>query len=478
MVPFTSSKPGGHVYQMNHMESVLDSYSGSGSQYIRKTDQAPLFNPQDNVQWTYGTPNVTDFIQSRQVNSMKNNMVKPFESIHVGPGLDKGYTTEGNYGFNSGMDVRDKWMPKNVDQLRVATNPKMEYNLDGLEGPANTFIKNIGIEGRMEKNRPDTYFESGQERWFTTTGLEKGPQLIPDHIIRPSVRNETTQFQQGTPNSTMKTAGYVPTAHETSKRIQLNAPLIGSSVATGSAPLQSMNAEARMKSVSNYNNNRSMNPQAQTFGSGFTSAIGAVVAPIMDILKPSRKEEYSGNVRVFGNLAGEVPGSYVQTPGDAPAHTIRESTMYEPRGYINNQKDNAGYLVKEVQPISNQRDTTNASRLMGASSKTANRVYDAEYRQTNNELKEKALAGRINPGNAKQFNPQMNIFVAKQDVDRENNRMWAPQLMLSGGPSMQTIGYQNVGGNKEVHDNTSRMDPQLLSALKSNPYAFSVHSIA
>jgi hypothetical protein len=33
-----------------------------------------------------------------------------------------------------------------------------------------------------------------------------------------------------------------------------------------------------------------------TILSGFTHAIGAVIAPIMDILKPSRKEEYSSNM--------------------------------------------------------------------------------------------------------------------------------------------------------------------------------------
>jgi hypothetical protein len=134
--------------------------------------------------------------------------------------------------------------------------------------------------------------------------------------------------------------------------------------------------------------------------------------------------------------------------------------------------------VKEMQPIANQRDTTNASRLMGMAGKSANRVYDAEYRQTNNEFKERTLVGRINPGNAKQFNSQTNISVAKLDSDRENNRMWAPQLMLSGGPSMQTYGNQNVSENRAVHDNASRLDPNLLSALKANPYAFSLNSVA
>ena len=51
-------------------------------------------------------------------------------------------------GFNSGMGSRDIWKPKDVDELRVKTNPKMSYNLNGLEGPA---ISNIKEMGTLEK---------------------------------------------------------------------------------------------------------------------------------------------------------------------------------------------------------------------------------------------------------------------------------------------------------------------------------------
>ena len=112
-------------------------------------------------------------------------MVKPFESIRVGPGLDKGYTADGSHGFNAGMESRDKWLPKTVDELRIATNPKQEYDLNGLQGPAQSQIKNVGIEGKMEKYRPDTFFINTQDRWLTTTGAEKAGQLVPEHIVKP-----------------------------------------------------------------------------------------------------------------------------------------------------------------------------------------------------------------------------------------------------------------------------------------------------
>jgi hypothetical protein len=476
MVPFNGKKPRGQIYNNNNAETILDNYVGSGSQVVKKIEQAPLFKPQENVQWTYGMPNLSDFYQSRQNPANKNNMVKPFESIHVGPGLDQGYGTEGSLGFNSGMEARDKWMPKNVDELRVATNPKQEYNLDGLQGPAQSSIKNVGIEGKVEKYRPDTFFINTQDRWLTTTGAEKAGQLVPDYIVKPSVRNETTTYQQGTPNAVLKTASYVPSKYEEVKKTHLEGFNVGHSISK-SAPLQHECAEKCHRSHTNYENNRSVNKQPQTYGSGFTNAIGAVIAPIMDILRPSRKEEYSSNVRIYGNVGGEVPSNYVLAKGDVPNTTVKETTIYQPNGYINSQKDNAGYLVNEQQPIANQRDTLNHDHLMGMSSAYGNMQYDAAYRQTNNVIKEKTIVSRTNMGNAKYFNPQMNVSISKADSDRYNNRFNAPQAIIANGPSMQTHGIINGPQYYEKPDN-DRISSDLLTAFKQNPYTHSLSSVA
>jgi hypothetical protein len=474
MVPFNGGKPKGQIYNNNNAETILDNYVGNGSQVIKKIEQAPLFKPQENVQWTYGTPDMSDFYQSRQNPVNKNNMVKPFESIRVGPGLDKGYTADGSHGFNAGMEARDKWLPKTVDELRIATNPKQEYDLNGLQGPAQSQIKNVGIEGKMEKYRPDTFFINTQDRWLTTTGAEKAGQLVPDYIVKPSTRNETTTYQQGTPNAVLKTASYVPTKHEDTKRIQLEGFDVGPSSASRTAPIQNQSVDNNYNSHTNYENNRSTSQQPQTFGSGFASAVGAVIAPIMDILKPSRKEEYSCNMRVYGNIGGEVPGNYVLTPGDAPNTTIKETTLYHPNGYINSQTDNAGYLVNDQQPITNQRDTVNHEQFMGMSSKNGNMQYDAAYRQTNNEAKEKSIAGRMNQGNAKHFNSQINVTMSKLDADRENNRLWAPQSTIHNGPSVQTYGKANMPQYYNECQGCDRIAPDLLTAFKNNPYTHSL----
>ena len=472
MVPFTSSKPFGQVYNNNNAETILDNYVGNGSQTIKKIEQAPLFKPEENVQWAYGMPDMSDFFQSRQNPVNRNNKVKPFESVMVGPGLDKGYTAAGSHGFNAGMEARDKWLPKTVDELRITTNPKQEYSLADLQGPAQSVIKNVGIEGRVEKYRPDTFFINTQDRWLTTTGAEKAGRMVAEEIQKTSNRNETTTFQHGTPNAILKTASYVPKKYEEPKKHQLEGFDVGHSNASGAGPHN--DKDQQLNSHTNYANNRAINLQPQTFGSGFSRAIGAAIAPVMDILKPSRKEEYSCNMRIFGNLGGEVPGNYVVNQGDIPTTTIKETTLYKPNGYIGNQTDNAAYLVNDQQPIANQRDTTNCSQVMGVSSKYGNRQYDSVYRQTNSEAKEKSIAGRTNQGNTNQFNPYINVTLSKLDSDRENNRLWAPQSVIQNGPSVQTYGKANM---PQYYDNCfgcDRISPDLLNAFKENPYTHSL----
>jgi hypothetical protein len=80
MVPFNGGKVKGNTYQMNSSEFLLDNLVGNGSQIKKKIEQAPLFKPQDNMSWSHGAPNNSDFFQSRVNPVMKNNEVKLFDT--------------------------------------------------------------------------------------------------------------------------------------------------------------------------------------------------------------------------------------------------------------------------------------------------------------------------------------------------------------------------------------------------------------
>jgi hypothetical protein len=476
MIPFYGAKIKGKVYDMGVNESILDNMIGSGSQTIKKVEQAPLFKPQDNVQWAYGAPNMSDFYQSR-VNPGKNNaMVKPFITENVGPGLNQGYGTLGSGGYNSGMESRDSWLPKTVDELRVATNPKMEYSLDNHQGPSYSHVQNVGILGKVEKYHPDTFFINSQDRWLTTTGQEKGQTLRSVQEDRFTNRKTTTQEYAGVASAAEKNAPYATPAFTPAKRTELAETDVPAAYAGGRGP---GNEDRDEKSYTNYANNRSTVRQPDTFRSLFNSAIGAVVAPIMDIVRPSKKDEYSANIRIYGDVGSSVPKNYVLNKGDVPVTTIRQTTLYTPDTYIGNQY-NMGYVLQNNQPIENQRDSTSCSYIGSG----GNGLYgpyntDSAYRQHNNERLEATQKSYTPQGSTQLFNPVTNLNCARIDTDRENPRSWTPAPGPNGTLQMPPSkeNYGNITHRQQYNENKigcERISPDILNAFRSNPYTHSL----
>ena len=477
MMPFNGGKVKGRTYDMNINESVLDNMVGSGSQVTKKIEQAPLFKPEDNMQWAYGMPNQSDFYQSRVVPGMKNNNVKPFDTVMVGPGLDRGYGINGSNGYNSGMEARDKWLPKTVDQLRVDTNPKLEYELINHEGPANSFIKTAPTTqmlGRVEKQRPDTFFINTQDRWLTTTGAEKGETLRPIQEMGVVRRNDIVSDYMGPAGSVEVKAATAPENFEPSKRQQVLPGGINHSRAAGRGP--HIDADNFLKSHTNYENHRSTVKQPDTLRSGFSGAIGAVIAPLMDILKPTRKDETINNIRIYGEASPAVPKSYVYNPQDTTPTTIKETTLYENNFNINNQKESI-YVNNYTAPDNTQRDTTSCEYYTAAggySTGYGDMNYEAAYRQHNNDIKSQTIMNRPNQGGTQIFNQQMNLTTIKADSDRLDGRVNPAFSRLSGlPPSAQTYGAIRAPQYYNECAGCDRIQPDILSALKSNPYVFS-----
>lgn len=482
MVPFMGGKIAGSLYDSKFAENILDNMSGQGSQMIRKVEQPPLFNPQDNVQYTNGTPINTDFYQSRVNPGMNINNVKTFESQRVGPGLGLGFTTDGSGGFNSGMEDRQAWLPKTVDDLRVATNPKLEFTLNNHEGPAQSQVKNVGLLGQVEKNRPDAFFINTQDRWLTTTGSEKGETLRPEQEMGILRRNNCASDYMGPASNVEGGNVYIAPGYEVSKRNEtFEMPVLGGSQA------KCGNSETYEKKMNNYivqKNNRASSNQPDTFRSGFSSAIGSVVAPLMDILRPSRKQELTNNVRIYGNHSNSTPAGYVYDSNSGTKTTMKETTLHAPRTYINNQKDGGIYVNNYTAPHLTQRNTTDCSTIGfvgGASTGYGDVVYDTAYTQTTNGLKSQTIGNRTNTGNMSLFNNQMNVCIARSDCSSQDYRVNGADSLIKHAPSTENYGRMNLPNKTESVENSlcynqSYMDPNLLNAFRQNPYTQSLSS--
>ena len=471
MVPFFGGNIRTRTIDAKSSESIMDNYTGAGSQILSKQERAPLFSPSENQQWANGAPNTTDFMRSRVNPSMRMANVKPFEEERVAPGLGLGFTTGGSGGFNSGLMERDAWREKTVDELRVATNPKSSGNMIlDYAGPANSHIKKTAQQGIQEKNRVDTSFEFTSDRYMVTTGLEKGPMMRSIPVEKDVSRPETSASYAGGAaygNSTI----YVDGEHMPSHRMQLGAVPFTAAGANGKG--SPTDSDYGIKGKMAYPNNRSSNVQDKYFGA-VGGAFGAAVAPLLDALRPSRKENTIGNLRPYQNAKSSVAATYLFDPTQLAAKTIRETTENSKfHMNINANQRGGGYATSDHQQASTARATTGDFYYAGGSSASnakEMRSYGAELNQRNNDVKSSTIDGRMGNGNTNVFSGTVNMAAKQKDAYLANNRPLT-QKGAAQSPSVDQIG--RVSGAVPLYQ-TIQMDrnaPDIMSALQGNPYA-------
>lgn len=467
MVPFFGARVRGAGGSYNQSELRLDNMQGSGTQQISKTERAPLFQPEKNLSYANGAPDSTEFYLSRQNPSMNYANVKPWISENVGPGLGQGYTTKGSDGFNAGMEVRDKWLPKTVDELRVDTNPKLTFGLDGHQGPALSAITNRGIEGRVEKYHPDTFFSNTPDRWLTTTGLEKGERQRSENILKEVNDCNTEYFGGGKDGD----ATYIKGTYEDGFSQQLPAPPLGG--------IRDNNGSRNQHDIGRDRENLTLNnrntTQNENMG-GIGHAVSAVIAPLLDILKPTRKENVIGNLRRNGNVNNNTGGAYVNNPYDKTKVTNRQTL--ENRMTLNVQGgDNHGYMLANPEAPVGQRPSTNCSTLLsagGSVNQQGERSIESVLNQRNNC--NKVQNSVVLPGKMELFNGNQKLANIRDDSTRNNNRWWVPNGNQSIIPTRELIGkVENMQTLDEVTQR-NRMQPDILEAFKKNPYTQSLTS--
>jgi len=475
MVPFFGGKIRGAGPDLNQSEAILDNMIGTGNLQINNTEQAPLFRPEENVQWAYGQPVNSDFYQSRVNPSMTANNVKPWEEIHVAPGLNKGFTAEGSGGFNAGMESRNDWLPKTVNELRVDTNPKETFGLLNHEGPANSYIKNSGILGDVDKNRPDTYFINSPERYLTTTGLEKAQTARGIEELKYQNRVDAQMSYEGIAGSQMHTAPKAPENYHGPRHPHTFGEQLGlPNTAQYAKPTTDGDFGRLGHKV--LANNRSTTEQRVGYG-GIGGVLNAIIAPLADALRPTRKENVIGNIRLSGNVQKSGGGGeYVYNPNDVTKTTIREMTEDSPFHLnVQRQKKNA-YLLAQDKPSDTQRMTTNCEAYG-----TANGTYegialeDAYRRQRNNNNKVTGPASIH--GNMQMFNGDINMSLNNNKMQC-NNRAPIASGNPSAAPAKEQYGMMNSGPQiyNECKVGCDRIAPDILDAFKKNPYTQSLSS--
>ncbi len=194
MVPFYGS----HVRQNTDPEanqSLLESYTGqtnNATEFRSKPKrEKPSFADRTPGQtFIYGAPIEMAIQPDRYITSNFKTSITPFQQIRVGAGISNTYDAKPRDGFHSWYQPPNR----NVDEIRV--NPKKVY--EGRLLPGKEMVANRGIQGDINKNRPDRFSIHDQRRWNKTTGSFLAPQIRENFVAYKQNREDTNLSYVGT----------------------------------------------------------------------------------------------------------------------------------------------------------------------------------------------------------------------------------------------------------------------------------------
>ena len=334
MVPFAKKFTQNVVDNAN--SQTLDSYTGSGKTMYAKREQGPFFEPtKEPIGNVFGLEASTDFMQGRQVEPRLRQGERPVEPIHVGPGLNAGYThlPSGGYQQQAGEDYVLERMPRTND-LRVATNPKLTYETPVV--PGSHYITSSGTAetvGEVRKYRPDTFYlnEHG-ERNFVTVGADTKPAVRSAQVVKFTTRPETTREYGGVAGQAEGKATYTVGSMRTPLVKQLGTWGFRNADLTENF---NKNTDAEMNDYGKAGVEILPNERYYTgervHATNLAPDAREGELPLQDTVRPTRAEETIDNPRSAGNFSalggGVAEKPTVYDPNDPLRTTIKETTI-------------------------------------------------------------------------------------------------------------------------------------------------------
>lgn len=286
------------------------------SQYdCKKTETKPFFAPTSNLTYPNGTPANDESIMERQYVSNNRNGELPFKQVRVGPGLGGDYESEGRGGFQQ-FETQSLIRPKTVDELRTQSNPKLQYR--GRINPGKRRNDSRAAESAVDKNRPDTFYENSQERYFTSQASVLAQSSDPNFIMNNTNR-QNSRFFVGGMSGTEREEQRQEVKEST--RNNYKGPDMGGAYSGVNKPNY---GKASYKA---YANERDIT-QKRTNKLNIAAAVKSLIVPLQDLVKKTRKENFVGNNRPDGNMKASMPNRQtVYDPNDLARTTIKETTI-------------------------------------------------------------------------------------------------------------------------------------------------------
>ena len=416
MVPFYGGKvKQPSVDQSDYSLGKLEAFTGAYElrPLGRKKEIDAIWSPTPQGVMTSGGRAVMDEQRDAWLQSMPQSRNRANEApaglapeIVGRPGVRGGETGDVYY------DMRAYAHDRGVDELRPASRPKLTREGRILSGTAIAPDAMADIERELPTVNDPRREKPMQEltctdQLFRTTGAYTGAVQRPSDLydgIKPTERTSTSQ------NS------YVGSAH-----VKIQAGDYGKS------------------SILVYGNNRDVTT-IRSYQGNLVSAIKAIVAPLQDVVKTTKKQETVDAPRAFGNASAPqgVPKLTVYDENDVARTTLKQLLIAEAQNlnFVSNRKVSVVYDPDDVARTSRKETTlaeTSLGNLRGVN--TAGVVYDEGY-VARTTLKEQ-LVNDADPNRNFRGNTVHTVYNADE---------WTPQNTKKEMMAERPTPYGSAGG--------------------------------
>ena len=312
---------GAHIRQSNvsSNNNIVSNHTGVEQFSKEKTTPVPLFEPTKDTNFQSDITK-SDDLADRYVASRYKKLELPFEQVTVGPGMDDELASPSG-GFHP--DVREHVMPKTIDELRPKTNPQISYKGRVVPGKApSTKSESVPV---IAKNRPETSFVNNPDKYFVTAAGNEKAAMRPFQILKETSR-KCSKAYTGSAGPAEVTAASNRSLYKKSTKVSLDDAgprnLFRDGVSTHEMGKTSYNLGSNERDITG----------KRTHTSNITTVVKSIISPILDAMKPTKKQNVEANSRQTGNFgSSNVSKNVVWDPNDIAKTTIKETNIHDNR---------------------------------------------------------------------------------------------------------------------------------------------------
>jgi hypothetical protein len=522
--------------------NIVDLFSGADKVYKEKCEIPVMFTPTSNLTNPYGSQSLDSEQYDRYVVGNIRTNESPIEKTYVGPGLNKGYTSNPSGGFDQ-PDKRDYLLPKTTNELRVKSNPKLTFNGKIISGKK---ISRTGKIGVVEKNRPDSFSVWTPDRLFTTVGDCAGPRQRGKMPVKHNNRKTTSLKRRigpagpatykAKPGPMGKTAPSFKQLYESfgfrnlffedsnkdNNRKDINLRPVNKCNNSSKYP---SNGNIRNQEGNYFNNRQGPRFTRKTNVIGNSRWASNIQRPHNkhqaynpnDVARTTIKETNIHDSAKLNMKPNKASNTRIKDPNDVAKVTIKETTHL--LDHLNNPKDtnDTGYIVKKdtlKAPVTH-RQTTTTDYTGDAKGEEVGGYEIADpdpkntVRQFTSDYEYEGIAGPASTNKALSYEDIYNSTIksVRQDVSKGRTPATeGPKNNLGGADMNISVNKNTEHNNKAVKErgvsstkvynltsnlpkcsktvdkitlpNQDRLDTSMIDAFKENPYTQSLNSHA